>query len=169
MSFLSIAQVFDSRKHMVSKSFRYLLRVSEQSPLVGLSIYNTCSEHNLTYIPSVRATNLPQPGTLLYLGLCYYAQGRRVGAKSGGADSLLRLRLRSLILKILKTPAKSGGASAPSSHYYATPLLCNLSLLCTIFLPPTIVTTHYYKSSLYGGLMTLFDRPSCTSPAVPVG
>ena len=47
---------------------------------------------------------------------------RRVGVKSGGADLQLRLWLWSLILKILKTPPKSGGSSAPSSPYYATPL-----------------------------------------------
>ena len=40
---------------------------------------------------------------------------RRVGANRGGADSLLRLRLRSLISKILKSPPKSDGASSPSS------------------------------------------------------
>ena len=35
---------------------------------------------------------------------------------------------------------------------------------------PNIVTTYYYKSSLSGGLITLYDRRSCTSPAVfPVG
>ena len=57
-------------------------------------------------------------------------QRRRVGAKSGGADLLLRLRLWSLILKILKMPPKSGGALAPSSPYYATPLLQDLRLQC---------------------------------------
>ena len=40
-------------------------------------------------------------------------QERRVGAKSGGADSLLRLRLRSLILKKGKRPRKVVGLQRP--------------------------------------------------------
>ena len=50
-----------------------------------------------------------------------------MGAKCGGADSLLRLRgeISAQVFDIekRKMPPKSGGASSPSCPYYATPLL----------------------------------------------
>ncbi len=69
------------------------------------------------YITIVFCVQLSDSGVQLSVA----PQRRRVGAKRGGADSLLRLRLVFDIKNFENSP-KSGGASALSRPYYATPL-----------------------------------------------
>ena len=87
--------------------------------------------------------------TQLY-GLCLVpmfemclTQGCRMGAKRGGAGSLLRLRLQSLKLKKGNAPEK-WWASAPSSPYYVTPL----SHFLTLFKPRDCYSSSQSRSDI---------------------